>query len=123
MALIPGNGSLDDVLQHRPPLAGRYLGLVAEAEAALDPSLAALLRARFATLHGLPAAPATPDGEAQECAVEFAELFVIDPHAISDELAADIVRLLGESGLVAVASACAMFDSEMKLRKVLEVSS
>jgi hypothetical protein len=55
--------------------------------------------------------------------VEFAELFVIDVHAITDELAADIVRLMGEAGLVALAAACAIADGEAKLRRVLEVAS
>jgi hypothetical protein len=116
-------GSFDELLELRPPLAGRYRALAAVAIDELPDGLAPLLRSRFAVLHNLPADPVAPVGEAQEQAVDFAELFVIDPHAITDELAADVARLLGEQGLVALASACAMLDSEMKLRRVMEISS
>ena len=119
---MTGAQTFDELLDLRPPLADRYRALASVAIHELPDGLAPVLRSRFATLHGLSAEPAAAVGEAQQRAVDFAELFVIDPHAITDELAADVARLFGEPGLVAIASACAMLDSEMKLRRVMEVS-
>ena len=64
--------------------------------------------------------PEFDDGE--RACLEVAELFVQDPHAISDELASAAIARLGEAGFVALAEALAMIDSRVRIQCMLQVS-
>ncbi|WP_101760216.1 carboxymuconolactone decarboxylase family protein [Oceanicoccus sp. KOV_DT_Chl] len=54
--------------------------------------------------------------------LELAELFVIDPHAISDEVAAAVQHSLGDNGFVALMEALAMFDGFCRFQLMLDVA-
>jgi alkylhydroperoxidase family enzyme len=59
---------------------------------------------------------------AQRACLRFTEMFVRDPHAITDEDAAAVVAELGEAGLVALAEALALFDGFCRFRLMLGVA-
>ena len=112
----------------------------------LDPVLLELCRLRVAQLHGceselrlrtreardagltegkiasLPRASQSPEyDEAERAAVAFAELFVVDPHAITDDDAARVTSHLGPEGMVALVEALALFDGFARFRLMLGV--
>lgn len=58
--------------------------------------------------------------EGEKACVETAELFVQDPLAVTDALAAEVVELLGEPGYLALLEALALFDSMMRVNSILE---
>jgi alkylhydroperoxidase family enzyme len=115
-------------------------------ERLLDPVLLELCRLRVAQLHGceselrLRHQPALDAGLSERKIAELsraatspafsplerdcialAELFVADPHAITDEDAARISEPLGAEGLVALVQALALFDGFARFRLVLGV--
>ena len=53
----------------------------------------------------------------------FAEKFVVDAHAVTDEDAARVVVHLGDPGLVALSEAVALFDGFARFRLMLGVES
>ena len=58
--------------------------------------------------------------EGEKACIETAELFVQDPLAVTDALAAEVVELLGEPGYLALLEALALFDSMMRVNSILE---
>jgi alkylhydroperoxidase family enzyme len=142
-----GETPLDRVFGLRPNLYAAYrefLALFAERRP-LDPLLLELCRLLVARIHGCRAElalrwrPAVAAGlsEAKVAALElwsagpfddreraclaFAEMFVRDPHAITDADAAAVARHLGEPGLVALAEALALFDGFARFQVLLGV--
>jgi AhpD family alkylhydroperoxidase len=114
----------------------------------LDPMLLELCRLRVAALHGcgselavryrdardagldeekiaaLPQSASAPGfSEAERAAIAFAELFAVDPHAITDADAARVSEALGEPGMVALVEALALFDGFCRFRTLLEVEA
>lgn len=91
----------------------------------LDPALTALVRSRVAALLGdraLPPAgpePADPSRADARACLDFAELYVIDPHAVTDEVCAAVVAHLGEAGATALTMAVATFDALSRSRVAL----
>jgi alkylhydroperoxidase family enzyme len=114
----------------------------------VDPVLLELCRLRVAQIHGCDAElrvryqPALDAGldekkiaalasagdsplysEAERACVAFAELFAMDPHAITDADAARVVAVLGDAGTVALVEALALFDGFMRFRLILGVDA
>ena len=146
---LPGDTPLDQVLGHRSNLHRSYQDfyqLFWEREL-LPPRILELCRLRIAQLYKCRAELAAPSSAALgvECSPQFlrrlanwhrepefddgeraclevAELFVQDPHAISDELASAAIARLGEAGFVALAEALAMIDSRVRIQCMLQVS-
>jgi alkylhydroperoxidase family enzyme len=112
----------------------------------VDPVLLELCRLRIAQLHGCEselrvryqpaieaglteekiaaladAADSSLYSEAERACIAFAELFAMDPHAITDADAARVVAVLGDAGVVALVEALAMFDGFSRFRLMLGV--
>jgi alkylhydroperoxidase family enzyme len=117
-------------------------------ERLVDPVLLELCRLRIAQLHGCASElrvryqPAVDAGlseekiaalsdaadsplysEAERACVALAELFAMDPHAITDADAARVVAVLGDAGTVALVEALAMFDGFTRFRLMLGVGA
>lgn len=101
--------------------------------------MATLLRCRSAWQERTPAAIAAGLDEAhiadlpswpssarftaeQRACLGFAELWVIDPHAITDADAATVVDHLGEAGMVAFTTALAVWDGQHRFDNALAVA-
>jgi alkylhydroperoxidase family enzyme len=147
---VAGETDFERVFSLRPNLFEdfrRFYALFFEARP-LDPVLLELCRLRIAQLHGceaelrvryqpardagldeekieaLPRAATSPlYSEAERAAIAMAELFAIDPHAITDADAARVVGALGEPGTVALVEALALFDGFMRFRLTLGVEA
>ena len=114
----------------------------------VDPVLLELCRLRIAALHGceselrvryrpaldaglgeakIAAIPDAADSplfsEAERACIALAELFAIDPHAITDADAARVVAVLGDAGTVALVEALALFDGFARFRLMLGVEA
>jgi alkylhydroperoxidase family enzyme len=114
----------------------------------VDPVLLELCRLRIAALHGceselrvryqpaqdaglteakIAAIPDAADSplfsEGERACIALAELFAIDPHAITDADAARVVAVLGDAGTVALVEALALFDGFIRFRLMLGVEA
>ena len=114
----------------------------------VDPVILELCRLRVAQLHGCEAElrvryqPALDAGlteekiaaladagdsplysDAERACVALAELFAMDPHAITDADAARVVAQLGDAGTVALDEALALFDGFIRFRLILGVDA
>ena len=114
----------------------------------VDPRILELCRLRIAQIHGcepelrvryqpardagleeaklaaLPHAAESPAySEAERACIAFAELFAIDPHAITDADAARVTAQLGDAGTVALVEALALFDGFARFRLLLGVEA
>jgi len=112
----------------------------------VDPVILELCRLRIAQLHGCEAElrvryqPALDAGlteekiaaladagdsplysDAERACVALAELFAMDPHAITDADAARVTAVLGDAGTVALVEALALFDGFARFRLMLGV--
>jgi len=140
--------ALDAVFGHRPELYRDYRDFIAlfwEREL-VDPVLLELCRLRIAALVGCEAelglryevaqrAGLTESkiaaldrwheddrfSERERAVLSFAELFVRDPHAITDDDAAAVVRELGDAGMVAFVETLALLDGFARFRVMLGV--
>lgn len=145
-----GGTPLDRTFGLRPDLYEdfrRFYALFWE-QRLLDPVLLELCRLRVASLHGcaselavryraavdagldedkvaaLDRAAGDPRfDETERAVVAFAELFTIDPHAITDDDAARVRDALGDAGLVALVEALALFDGFARFRVLLDVGA
>ena len=59
----------------------------------------------------------------ERAALAFAEMFVNDPHAITDEDTRAVVKELGDEGMVAFVEALALFDGFARFRVMLGVEA
>jgi AhpD family alkylhydroperoxidase len=143
-----GETPLDRSFGLRPNLYAAYRDFVALfwERKLLDPVLLELCRLRVAQLLGCEPelavryAPAREAGlgeekiaelerwwrsprfdAAERACLRFAEGFVQDPHAITDEDAAAVRDAVGEPGLVALSEALAIFDGFSRFRTLLGV--
>lgn len=135
--------SPEQLLDLRPDLAFFYERFDQQiwAEGVLDPVLLELCRLRMAQLLGdgeqlrrrsepavraglteekIAALPSwsTDDayGEAERAALAVAELFVIDPHAVTDDQMASLCQFLDPPAVVALMTAFALFDGFGRFR-------
>lgn len=126
--VVDGVVTIDELLALRPELHSAYSKLLGHPLALLGADRLALVSGRMAELHGLGASASHPVDAVDAVdavdrrVLDFVELFVIDVHAITDDLAAQLVADLGDDGLIALGSACAVLDGFSKLLRVMEVS-
>ncbi len=137
---------LEGVLAHRPELASRYRAFMQSlrSEAALPPRLLELCRLRIAHVHGCTAELAVRDDgvelsapeldelaggrferfdEAEQAALEIAELIPFAHHQLSDAQVARADVALGHAGCVALLTALAFFDVTCRLKMTLGFSA
>jgi alkylhydroperoxidase family enzyme len=112
-----------------PEALRAFADVIASARAAIDPDLYALARARIATLLGVAdaapagekirALPSWPDSplfsDRERACLAFAEQFVLDVSAVSDEQRAALAGALGK-GAAAFGQALYAIDFELRLR-------
>jgi alkylhydroperoxidase family enzyme len=85
-----------------------------EARAARDPGQAVALRAWWRS---------DAFGETERACLRFAEQFVLDPKAISDEDAGAVVSALGDAGTVAFVELLALLDGFSRFARILGVGA
>ena len=144
----PGSDPLERVYGLRPNLfaAWRDFAQVFWEKRLLDPVLLELVRLRVAQMHeaAFPLATRRPEaraagldeakiaeldhwwrspsfGETERRCLRFAEQFVLDAGAMSDEQALPVVQSLGEAGTVALVEALAIFDGFGRFCRMLEI--
>ena len=144
-----GAASLEPLLALRPDLATLYGELLDSlwTGTGLDPVVLELCRLRqagllscatevarrtpYATRAGLQedvvaalaSWPVDPRfGPVERACLAYTEAFVIDPHGVGDDHAADVRESLGEPGLVALTTALGLFDGLCRLHLALEVT-
>ena len=61
--------------------------------------------------------------ELERACIEVAECFVLDPAAISDEMASLVITHIGDAGYVALLEACGVFDGFTRFRLALHCHS
>jgi alkylhydroperoxidase family enzyme len=57
----------------------------------------------------------------ERACLAFAEQFLLDPHGVTDEQAADVIAHLGAPGLIAFVEALAIFEGFTRFRMILDV--
>ena len=140
MSWLPESGAGRDDFERsfalRPELFAawrEFAGLFWE-KRLVDPVLLELCRLRIAQLHGArhPLSIRTPEARAEwwkqpgfsdleRACLRFAEQFVLDAQAMSDEEARPVVAALGEAGTVAFIEALAIFDGFARFCRMLDV--
>jgi alkylhydroperoxidase family enzyme len=95
------------ILRCTPALAQRY-------EA---PLAAGLSESKIEKLSQWPSDPCF--SETERVCIEFAELFVIDQHAITDTQAESVRGLLGEAGMVAFTTALGVWENQHRFDNAL----
>lgn len=58
--------------------------------------------------------------EPDRAALSFAEQFVLDPHGVTDDMCAAVVRELGEAGAAGLTLAVAVFEATSRFRVALQ---
>lgn len=138
--------TLDDLLGMRPDLAELWHRLEDELwrDPTADPVVLELCRLRVAQLHGAGASSARRTPAAVEAgltedlvaalpswptddrfdaparaALTVTELFVLDPHAVTDDQVAGLLDAVGASGLTTFATALAVWDGISRFERVL----
>jgi alkylhydroperoxidase family enzyme len=138
--------TLDDLLGIRPDLAELWHRLEDELwqDGTVDPVVLELCRLRVAQLHGAGASlarrteAAVAAGLTEElvaalsswptddrfagparAALTVTELFVVDPHAVTDDHVAELLDAVGASALTTVATALAVWDGISRFERVL----
>jgi alkylhydroperoxidase family enzyme len=97
------------------------LGCASELEIRHEPARdAGLDEAKIAALVDWPRDPRFSDLE--RAALAFAEMFVRDPHAITDADARAVADELGDAGMVAFIEALALFDGFARFRVMLGIA-
>jgi alkylhydroperoxidase family enzyme len=81
---------------------------------------AGLDEARIATLASWPTAPGFSDEE--RACLAFAELWVIDPHAITDDDAAAVLDALGPAGMITFTTALGVWDGQHRFDNALGIT-
>ena len=144
----PGRDDFERTFALRPDLLAawrEFAGLFWE-KRLVDPVLLELCRLRIAQLHGAahPLSLRTPEARAagldeakiarldewwrqpgfsdlERACLRFAEQFVLDAQAMSDEEARPVVAALGDAGTVAFIEALAIFDGFGRFCRMLDV--
>ncbi len=81
------------------------------------PRIAGLTELKIEKLSQWPSDPSFDESE--RACIEFAELFVIDQHAITDAQAESVRRLLGEAGIVAFTTALGVWENQHRFENAL----
>jgi alkylhydroperoxidase family enzyme len=144
------SASFEDVFSLRPNLYADYQQFIDVFwdQALVDPVIMELCRLRVAQLHqcqselGRRYQQAKASGlnedkiqrllfwdkdddfnERERACLHLAELFVADPHAISDEDMSNAKAFIGDNGLVALMEILAMFDGFCRFQVILGIST
>lgn len=145
----PGNDDFERTFALRPDLYEAWRGFagVFWEKRLVDPVLLELCRLRIAQLHAAayPLSLRTPEARAagldeakiarlaewwkqpgfsglERACLRFAEQFVTDAKAMTDEEARPVIEALGEAGTVAFVEALALFDGFGRFCRMLDVS-
>jgi alkylhydroperoxidase family enzyme len=124
-----GHGTFDELLARQPVLDQLLLEFErAVVSGPLDARLLGLCRATVAKLlrdgtvtAATPAAPRDLDARERAC-VAFTEMYVMDAHAVTDDMCADVRAHLGDAGATALTLAVALFDATSRSRAALGVA-
>jgi alkylhydroperoxidase family enzyme len=117
--------TLATALAGRPDLLSKIDRLFAVVEdGRLDPAILDLCRKRVGTLlrcpnHAGPIPPRSEMDPRQLACVDFAELFVLDHHGITDAQAAEVIRHLGDAEMVVLTTALAVYDGFCRFEQTL----
>ena len=116
-----------DALVARQPLLSECLRDFERAVTAgpLDSRLSDLCRATVAKLlrdETVTMADAGDLDARERACVTFTEMYVIDPHAVTDEMCAEVRAHLGDAGATALTLAVALFDATSRSRVALGVA-
>lgn len=102
-----------------PRLAALWQHMVAalDEQEWLPPEVLEACRSRVAALHGAPWAVTDVEasGPLVDACVAVAEMFVVDVHAVTDEMAAEVSELVGPEGLTTLAAALAIWEGLYRL--------
>ena len=130
VAVAQGGHEFDAVFGLRPHLfdAYREFESVFWTHELLDAEILDACRARCAQLlraDGAPTEPIRADDPSSALAacLALAEQFVIDPHGVTPELRDAVVAHRGDTGLVALVEALAVFDGFTRFRTILDIES
>jgi hypothetical protein len=114
-----GGSAVCAALVGDPVLAAHYADFRGKTEAALDPALAAHVRAAVAAVHGMGAAPdESALDEGTRLCLAYARRMPFEHTAITDAEAAEVVAHLGEAGFVAFSVLAALADAESRAELV-----
>lgn len=118
--MTPARGSaVSAALAADPVLSHHYADFRGKAEAALDPALAALVRAAVAAVHGMGTAPDESGLDAgTRTALAYARRMPFEHTAITDAEAAAVIAHLGEPGFVAFSVLAALADADCRAELV-----
>ena len=117
--------ALSQALASRPDLRAGIERLFAVVEdGRLDPDILGLCRKRVGTLlhcpnHAGAIPPRDQLTERQRSCVDFAEMFVLDHHAITDEQAGEVTRYLSDAEMVVLTTALAIYDGFCRFERTL----
>jgi len=128
--IADGGSEFDAVFALRPDLFDAYRDFesVFWTHGLLDVEILDACRARCAQVlraTGAPAEPVTADDPTSALAacLTVAEQFVIDPHGVTPEMRATVVAHVGDTGLVALVEALAVFDGFTRFGTILGIDS
>ena len=129
VAVADGESEFDAVFGLRPDLFAAYRDFesVFWTHGLLDAEILDACRARCAQLlraADAAALPITADDPASAlgACLALAEQFVIDPHGVTTEMRDAVVAHVGDTGLVALVEALAVFDGFTRFRTLLEIA-
>jgi len=117
--------TLAEALAGRPDLRAGIERLFAVVEdGRFDPEILDLCHRRVATLlrcpnHAAPVPRREQLSERQLACMDFAESFVLDHHAITDEQAAAVTRHLSDAEMVVLTTALAIYDGFCRFERTL----
>ena len=124
-----GSSEFDAVFGLRPDLFDAYRDFesVFWTHDLLDAEILDACRTRCAQLlraEGAPEEPIAADDPTSALAacLELAEQFVIDPHSVTNEMRDAVVTHVGDTGLVALVEALAVFDGFTRFCTILGVA-
>ena len=120
-----GTPTLAEGLAGRPDLRAGIERLFAVVEdGRFDLEILQMCRKRVATLlrcpnHAGPVPPRDQLSGRQLACIDFAELFVLDHHGISDDQATEVTRHLSDAEMVALTTALAIYDGFCRFERTL----
>ncbi len=117
-------GPVAQAVSRNPAFAEQYTGFRNAAHEALGKALTAQVRHAVAQVHGLgnapgdTSAPTLSDDEATQVSLAYARRMPFQHTAITDAEAAQVVKVIGEPGYVALSVVAALADAECRAARV-----
>ena len=123
---MTSHDTLDALLARQPALDERLRDFErAVTSGPVDPRLLELCRTTVAKLLSDDTVGTIERGDLDACeraCVAFTEMYVIDAHAVTDEMCAEVRAHLGDAGATALTLAVALFDTVSRSRVALGVT-